>query len=107
MPGKFVRDFNDTLANSLNTSHDILVVPFLKLFNVPLKDTTYGRAFLPFSPTEQIVRSPPYLYSEYRLPFPFNGEKDSSIYYQVWSLPTAKIQRNADVLFIHGLNDYG
>src|SRR5437667_10777859 len=101
MSGNFARDFYDSLANSLHTSHDILVVPFMRLFNIPQKDTTYGRALLPFSSFEQIVRSPPYHYSEYRLPFPFNGAKDSSIYYQVWSLPTAKIQRNVDLLFIH------
>jgi acylglycerol lipase len=89
--------------NTRHTLYDILV----KLFNLSQKDSTYGRAFLPFSSTEQIVRSPPYFCSEYRLPFPFNGSKDSFIYYQVWSLPIAKIQHNVDVLFIHGLNDYG
>jgi acylglycerol lipase len=98
---------SDSLANFLNTFHGILIGPFLELFNVSQKDLTYGRAFLPFSPAEQVVRSPPYLYSEYRLPFSFNGAKDSFIYYQVWHLPTAKVQRNADVLFVHGLNDYG
>lgn len=101
------RDISDSFTNFNRTCYGVLVDPFLKLFNVSQKDTTYGRAFLPFSPTEQNVRSPPYLHSEYRLPFPFNGVKNSSIYYQVWSLPTAKIQRNVDILVVHGLNDYG
>ncbi|EXX75915.1 uncharacterized protein OCT59_004464 [Rhizophagus irregularis] len=98
---------SDSLMNFLNTTYSILIEPFLKLFNVSQKDLTYGRAFLPYSPTEQIVRSSPYLYSEYRLPFSFNGAKDSFIHYQIWYLPTAKVQRNADVLYVHGLNDYG
>ena len=107
MSGNFGRDFSDSLVNSRHTFHNTLIDPLLKLFNISQRDSTYGRAFLPFSLTEQIVRSPPYLYSEHRLPFPFNGAKDSFIYYQVWYLPTAKIQRNADLLVVHGLNDYG
>ncbi|CAG8647456.1 1984_t:CDS:2 [Funneliformis mosseae] len=103
----FGRELSDSLVNTRHTCYSALIAPFLKFFNLSRRDLTYGRTSLPYSATEKIIRSPPYLSSDHILPFPFNNDQDSFIYYQVWSLPTAKVQRNVDLLFIHGLNDYG
>ncbi|CAG8452647.1 4299_t:CDS:2 [Scutellospora calospora] len=83
------------------------VEPVLKTFNSPIQDVTYGRELIPISPAEQILRSEPYVHSEYKIPFQFNGKTNKLIYYQTWSLPTAKVIRDVDIVFIHGLNDYG
>ncbi|CAG8829710.1 20697_t:CDS:1, partial [Dentiscutata erythropus] len=53
------------------------------------------------------LRYEPYVHSEFKLPFSYRGNNERFIYYQTWFLPTASVIRDVDILFIHGLNDYG
>ncbi|CAG8544733.1 5591_t:CDS:2 [Ambispora leptoticha] len=95
------------IQNSVVTFYDALVVPLINAFYEKRSiDLTYGRASLPFSPTEQKLRQEPYICTDYSIPFPFKGAFDRFIYYQTWSLSCVK-QRNTDFVWVHGLNDYG
>jgi hypothetical protein len=69
------------------------------------QDLTYGRASLPYSEYEQKLRTPPFTFTEGRLPFPLRSDKDF-IYYQSWALTTVP-QRDVDIINVMGLNDYG
>ncbi|GAO50100.1 alpha/beta-hydrolase [Saitoella complicata NRRL Y-17804] len=66
------------------------------------KDPTFGRASLPFTPAENEFRSAKYQWTEGRV----QTADGFSVYYQTWHDTNAKLQRNADVLWCHGLNDY-
>ncbi|RHZ80350.1 hypothetical protein Glove_137g154 [Diversispora epigaea] len=100
-------NFLCSLENTGNTFYNGFIEPILRLINLPPKDSTFGRASLPLNFYEEILRSEPYVHTECKIPFPFNGATDSFIYYQTWFLPTTKFQRNTDILYIHGLNEYG
>jgi len=82
--------------------------PTLKLMNpTGPKDLTCGRAAVPYSEAEQSLRAEPYVCIEHTVPFPTSSDPEGFVYYQAWSLPTAARQRDVDVIYVHGLNDYG
>lgn len=95
------------LENMSKTLNHGFVEPVLKNLNVPVQDLTYGRELIPISSAEKLLRSEPYVHSEFKLSFPYNGNTNKFIYYQTWFLPTANVIRDIDIIFIHGLNDYG
>ncbi|CAG8776456.1 12626_t:CDS:1, partial [Cetraspora pellucida] len=90
-----------------NTLSHGFVEPVLKVLKTPVQDLTYGRDSIPVTPSERILRSDPYVQSEFRIPFPYNSNGNKFIYYQTWFLPTANVIRDVDVFYVHGLNDYG
>ncbi|CAH1763725.1 13546_t:CDS:2 [Entrophospora sp. SA101] len=104
----------DALRNSKNTVFSMFLEPIYKALHIP-QDLTYGRSALPYSPHEQTLHLPPYIHTHHEIPFSSSTSpilsklKEHFIYYQTWQLPITitKQQRNVDILFVHGLNDYG
>lgn len=80
---------------------------FLPLTTAP-EDPTFGRAALPRSPGEELLRSE-YKYRDGKvvLEEPVLGRGGNWVAYQVWEPKVGAPSKNADILFIHGVNDYG
>ncbi|GAA5892486.1 uncharacterized protein JCM6883_007375 [Sporobolomyces salmoneus] len=73
---------------------------------LPLKpsDPTYGRSALPRAPEEQEMR----LNHKHRDGKVYlNGSKNEWVAYQVWEPKQGVQDRNTDLCFIHGINDFG
>ncbi|KAJ3287596.1 hypothetical protein HK104_008528 [Borealophlyctis nickersoniae] len=64
------------------------------------EDLTHGRAALPFSETEKLMRSDPYTTVQTTV-----TTQTHTVYCQTWS--RSGTQPVADILFLHGLGDYG
>ncbi|CAG8566028.1 15231_t:CDS:2 [Acaulospora morrowiae] len=92
--------------NGIDTLYKGFLEP-LNFMKPQPKDLTYGRASIPYSPEEKVLREEPYICTEHNLPFPTSDEPEGFVYYQAWSLPTASKQRNTDIIYVHGLNEYG
>lgn len=81
---------------------------------MPTQET---RVALPFSPAEKLLQSPPYIYTSGTVPI---KERDADyVFYQSWTdarveqknvdvtFPLSKLCLYAQLVWIHGLNDYG
>ncbi|KAK9897173.1 alpha/beta-hydrolase [Cystobasidium minutum MCA 4210] len=72
---------------------------------VPPKDPTHGRYDLPYSPREDEIRNDTQRYNTWSGKVHMKGSERDWIAYQVWDPKEKSV--NADLVFCHGINDYG
>ncbi|GAA5864400.1 hypothetical protein JCM1840_000481 [Sporobolomyces johnsonii] len=77
---------------------------FLDLLPFSPADPTRGRDALPRSPDEEAIRS---RYKHRDGKVYLDAAKKEWVSYQVWEPKDGSTQREADLFFIHGINDYG
>ncbi|KAK4057968.1 hypothetical protein OIO90_001187 [Microbotryomycetes sp. JL221] len=76
------------------------------LLGSPASDPTFGRASLPRSPEETYIRTK-YNHKDGRVELDETNHGNEYISYQVWYANDDVKHKHADLLFIHGINDYG
>ncbi|KAK9762936.1 hypothetical protein K7432_010832 [Basidiobolus ranarum] len=88
----------------------VVVEPLLfQLTSYQPSDLTYGRSSLPYNEHEIKLQSKEYIHEEYKIDFKskhIDSKVTSFLYYQ--TIRSTKVEpRNTDIVFIHGLHEYG
>lgn len=84
-----------------NPLYTTIIEPFF-----PPKDLSRGRFDLPFNPRETALRSDPkYQILDRRVYL--NEQKTEWVFYQVWQDKKLAKDSRKDLIYCHGINDYG
>ena len=96
--------YNDIRTPSLqqNSFYMTFIEPWIK--KTDTFDPTYGRYTLPFHPDETAIRNEVHAWDA-RI-FTSNDKKEW-IFYQVWESKDQTKRRNRDLIYCHGVNDFG